>query len=270
MLALRELCRGALSLTLLATGCAVYGPELVTSSEALVGGSGGETATAGVGAAGSGVLGGSGGEAAKAGSVSCSSGTAGASPDMTPPYVRGMMQLPPIEFDLTSVGFRDWVHWGLVEAEDYNHRAGVVSQLLDFNPMDTAAPELKVGGPTKIFWSDGVPTRDAETTNGIQWKGLNQGFELVAPATDEQRRMHLYVGVIGGSAAIKASVSDPEAESVVDQTLESPSGEWNLQMLTLEYGSAAEGSELVVSCQVITALGAEAAVSLHGVAFGAQ
>lgn len=270
MLALRELRRGALSLTMLVAGCSVYGADLVTSSEALLGGSGGEAAGAGVGAAGAGVLGGSGGEAAKAGNVSSSSGSGGASPDLTPPYVRGMMALPPIEFDLTSVGFRDWLHWGLVEAEDYNHRAGVASQLLDFKPIDATAPQLKVGGPTKIFWSDGVPTQEAETTNGIQWKGLNQGFELVAPATDEQRRVYFYVGVIGGTAAIKASLSDPKAEPGVDQTFDSPSGDWKLQLLTLDYGSAAEGSELIVSCQVISAAGSDAAVSLHGVAFGAQ
>lgn len=270
MLALRELRRGALSLTMLVSGCSVYGADLVTSSEAVLGGSAGEAATAGVGAAGAGVLGGSGGEAAQAGAVVSSSGTGGATPVATPPYLRGMMELPPIEFDLTSVGFRDWVHWGLAEAEDFNHRAGVVSQLLDFKPMDAAGPQLKVGGPTKIFWSDGVPTREAETTNGIQWQGLNQGFELVAPATNEQRRVHLYVGVIGGTAAIKASLSDPEAESGVDQTFDSPSGEWKLQMLTLDYGSAAEGSQLIVSCQVVSALGTDAAVSLHGVAFGAQ
>jgi hypothetical protein len=169
---------------------------------------------------------------------------------------------------MTTEGFRDWGHWGLKVAGDFNHKTNVTSQLMDFTPIGAVAHEAKVGGPTTFTWSDGTPTAMATTTNGVLWTGLNQGFELVAPAADEQRRVHIYLGVRAGVAELKANLSDPRTRSQVEDHINSADTTWNMRHFSVEYGYAEEGSTLTVTVEVIEAVNpAMAAVALHGVTF---
>ena len=251
-------------------GCEVYGPDLVADAAAgqagtgAMGGGAGVMSTGGEGAMGA--VGGSGGEAD--GGTAGSGGTAGTSPvDTTRAYVRGGTRVPPIIVDFTIEGFRDWAHWGLVDEQDYNHKQGVPSQLLDFKPMGAATHTFKEGSPMTFKWSDGTPIASASTPNGIAWRGLNEGFELIAPAVDEERRVNLYIGITAGSAEIKASLSDPQAPSQVEDHVSAAIGAWNMRHLQIEYGFAAEGSELDVTVKVSEALNGTSAVALHGVTF---
>jgi hypothetical protein len=170
--------------------------------------------------------------------------------------------------NMTNEGFRDWGHWGLKTAGDFNHKAGVTSHLLDFKPLGEETHAFKLGGPITLTWRDGTPTAMATTTNGVTWTGLDQGFEVVLPAADEELQAHLYIGVFSGSAEIKANLSDPDAVNQVEDHITSPVGEWNLRMLTVRYGFAAPGSEVSITVRVSDALNAMAAVSLHGITVG--
>ncbi len=192
----------------------------------------------------------------------------GTEPDVPTPYVRGGTKVPPISVDLTREGFRDWAHWGLTTAADYNHKADVLSSLLDFKPVSSASPKLNKGGPTTFTWSDGTPVASATTANGILWLGDGQGFELRSPASSEEQIVNLYIGVTAGAAEIKASLSDPQATSGVEDHISSAAGAWNLRVLTVQYGFAAPDSVLTITVKVIDPLDATAAISLNGVTWG--
>lgn len=260
----------ALLIALGAVGCATYGPEVLDSgaSEPSAGGAAGMPG-AGAGAAsgsdGGSTLGGRAGGGATAGTGA----VGGSAVDTSKAYVTGGTEVPPISVDLTSEGFRDWAHWGLKSAEDYNHKADVPSSLLDFKPLGSVAPKLKAGGPTTFKWSDGTPVANASTLNGISWIGLDQGFQLDARAADEELNINLYIGVTAGAAEIRATLSDPDATSALEDQISSPVGSWNLRMLNVRYGFAVPGSVLTITLKVVDALDETAAVSLNGVAFGA-
>ncbi len=270
---LRRLERGwrLLLLALAVAGCGVYQPDLLASSGAPAQGESGNGAagtSASGGVSGDGTLGGTGGAGAVAGGGTAGSGGVGGTEDLTKAYVRGATKVPPISVDLSREGFRDWAHWGLATVDDYNHKADVTSSLMDFKPLGSALPKFNKGGPITFNWSDGTPVVSATTPNGIFWTGANQGFELKSPAGDEELLVNLYIGVTAGTAEIKASVSDPDATSELEDHINSPVGAWNLRVLTVQYGFAAPDSVLTVTLKVIDPLDATAAVSLNGVTWG--
>jgi hypothetical protein len=262
---------GSMLLALGVWGCSVYEPGLL-EPEPTEGGSGGGGGAMSMGASGTviptggtGAMSGSAGESASSGT----GGTAGNGSQEPLPYVTGSARVPPIVVNLSNEGARDWAHWGLAKAEDYNHKAGVTSQLLDFKPIGAAAPAFKLGGPITFSWNDGMPTAQATTTNGVTWKGLDEGFELVTSAAYEERRVRLYVGITGGGAVLSATLSDPRASSPLEERISSPAGAWNLQLFSVEYGVAAEDTQLSITMQIVEAIDTTAAISLHGVTFDA-
>lgn len=257
-------------LALSAWGCSVYEPSLLEPESTAGGGGGGSAMSMGASGTvipegGTAATGGSGGEAAGSGT----GGTAGSVSQEVLPYVKGSTRVPPIVVNLSNEGTRDWAHWGLAKADDYNHKAGVTSQLQDFKPLGSAAPVFKLGGPITFSWNDGTPAAQATTTNGVTWKGMAEGFELVTNATAEERRTRLYVGITAGAAILSAALSDPRASPPIEERISSPAGAWNLQLFSVEYGLAEEDTPLSISMQIIEQIDTTAAISLHGVAFDA-
>jgi hypothetical protein len=265
---------GWLTLAVSIAGCAVYGPDLVASSSSVdQGGSfgmsgGGGASTAGTGAtatqAGAPASGATGG--ASAGTAG-SAGGAGKGPEDTEPYVSGGTHVPPTLANLAHSDARDWGHWGLKTGADFNHRAGVITELLEFKAVGSESPQFKLGGPITFTWNGGTPTAMATTSNGVTWTGLDQGFEMIVAANEDERRVNLFIGVMAGTAEITATLSDPLATSQLDDQIESPDDQWNLRLLTIEYGFATEGTELTITLKITEAVNATAAVSLHGVTF---
>jgi hypothetical protein len=256
--------RALLALAVVASACATYGPDVFGPPSVGDGGSAGATGTAGqsagTGAAGSGGDGGSGGSGAAAGSIG-----EGGKPDepATVPYVTGVIGAPSISVGLTLDGELDWAHWGLKNPNDRNHKANITPQLLEFKPTGVLAPTRYLSGPTTFTWSDGTPTVSASSADGIQWTGLDEGFELVVPAEVPVRRLLLYVGAYGGTGTINAKLSDPRANSTVEDRFTSSKEAWVRQVLSFEFGFADQpDTTLTVSFRVTAPLFPSAAVSL--------
>jgi hypothetical protein len=264
----RTLCCFALSLS----ACEVYGPELVQLP--VQGGSGGATgATAGDG--GNSVIPGgasgavSGGTAGETTAGSAGEGSQPPDPPETVPYLTVAISAPVITVTLSSEGALDWAHWGLGSASDRNQKEGVTSLLLDFTPTGSKQPTRFLDGPTTFSWSDGMPTAMASTNDGIAWQGVDEGFEIVVPAVEAVRKLRLYVGVFNGTGAMKASLSDPRANSIGDDRFSSPTAAWVLQVITIDYGNATlPDTTMTVSWSLESGQAANAAVALTAISVG--
>ena len=117
------------------------------------------------------------------------------------------------------------------------------------------------------MWSDGTPTKSATTTNGVQWQGVGQGFQLAVSAGKDIRKLRLYLGVYGGTGALTASLSDPRTVGSGDDSFTSDKATWVLNVVTLEYGNTdLPGATLNVSWRVGTAAASDAAVCLTAIA----
>ena len=276
--------RRGLVVAIIATACSTYEPSLlksdggaVTGGAGLGGGGAGATVgtTSGAGA-GAGAMA-AGGVAAGTGNVAGADGLAG-TPDggegpapATVPYVNGIIGAPFISAGLTLEGTFDWAHWGLESAGAYNHKAGVVSQLLDFTPVGSVAPARFLSGATTFVWSDGTPTKSASTKDGISWQGVGEGFQLAVSAGTDKRKLQLYLGVYGGTGALTATLSDPRSVGSGNDRFTSDKPAWVLQVVTIQYGYADKpGTTLNVSWRVETATAANAAVCLTAMAISAD
>lgn len=243
--------------------CATYDADLVSTHAGGQSGAGGSAGAAGVGGSASGTGGssGSGGDTAGSGGTVAEGGSSGMLP--TKPYLTASIDEAPLKVDLSSEGALDWVHWGLGDPSESNHKTGVTPQLLDFKPVGAKAPEAFADGRTLFTWSDGEPSAMGSTIDGIAWAGLDEGFELVVPAVVVPRRAQIYVGVFAGTGRIKAALSDPRATTKVDTPLVSPKQEWVLQVISLEYGGAdVTGTKLDVTFSVEAMVAPTAAVSI--------
>jgi hypothetical protein len=268
----------ALAVAFLVTACSTYEPSLLQSTFTGGAAGAGQGGSAGAAAGSTGAAAGSAGDAPVGGNVGGdmpSSGAAGAAGSAeggdraieTSPYVSGTILAPFINAGLTLQGTLDWAHWGLTAAGDYNHKAAVVSQLMDFKPTGSVAPTRFLDGPTTFVWSDGMPTKSATTNDGIKWQGVGEGFQLAVSAGQDVRKLQLYVGVYAGTGALTASLSDPQSVGKGDDRFTSEKATWALQIVTLEYGNTDQpGATLNVSWRVETATAPDAAVCLTAIA----
>ena len=249
-----------------AVACATYGPDLLIApleNQAGSAGSGGGGEAGAVAQAGSSTGGAGGTEAGSSGNAGSAVAEAGAPPEPAAPYLTAKISEPPPSVALTDPHNLDWAHWGLKDASDYNHKAGITSQLLDFKPVGAKAPQAFTDGTTTFTWSDGTPTASGSSADGIAWAGLKEGFQLVVPAVVEARRLRLYIGIFAGTGRIKAALSDPRATTKVDTPIISAKQAWAEQVLSLEYGGCDEPSTtLSVALSVEGMVAPSAAVSI--------
>ena len=264
----RPLCAFVLGMS----ACEVYGPELVILPAQ--GGSGGAGATGGDGGMSvipGGATGGDVTSGATAGSAEPGSAGEGGQPPEpeTVPFLSVAISAPLINIPLTADGGLYWAHWGLASADDFNQKAGVTSLLLDFKPTGAQQPMRFLDGPTMFNWSDGMPTASGVTNDGITWRGVGEGFELTVPAVESVRKLKLYVGVSNGTGAMKASLSDPRANSMRDDRFSSPTADWVMQVITIDYGNAKmPDTTMTVSWSLDVSQAANAAVAFTAISIG--
>ncbi|MFC4018883.1 hypothetical protein ACFOW4_13150 [Micromonospora sp. GCM10011542] len=98
------------------------------------------------------------------------------------------------EVDLTAVGTRDWMHWGLRGGDSTVRKRDGAGEILDEGGAGT-----RVGwdGNQEVFsWRDGTPERSVtDTPNGIYTCGTGSGFALAVAGSGELRTVHLYAGI---------------------------------------------------------------------------
>jgi hypothetical protein len=109
--------------------------------------------------------------------------------------------------DLTTEGTMDWISWGQVLPEDVDRKASGTPIISDYN----AGYDYPVGllETNKSYfawsWSDGTPTGfNPYTTEGMQFVGTTNGFELQFSTSPQGRRARVYLGDYGSRATVRA------------------------------------------------------------------
>ena len=152
----------------------------------------------------------------------------------------------PTSVDLTAEGTADWTHWGLATDSLFNRKAGVPAQISDFTKIGTNAVERYEDNYTGYSWSDGVPTASTNnTTTGVFTLGVENGFELTAPADRTPRTLRVYVGLYGAQGQFQTWLGDFSAAAYTDVTLSNAFGN-SYAVYSMTYTAASSGQSLHV------------------------
>jgi hypothetical protein len=168
--------------------------------------------------------------------------------------------------NLTAEGTIDWAQWGRLNADDFNHRADVASQISDFQLIGQG-PVLQFGDNfTGYSWSNGTPVAQATgVTAGIYVVDEGNGFELTVPADATVKTLKVYVGAYAAQMRFEASLSDGSAPPYIDESFQNPSDGPN-RAYVLNFAADSPGQTLTVRFTVLTFLGGSANVTLQAAA----
>src|SRR5213075_2899582 len=93
----------------------------------------------------------------------------------------------PASVNLTTEGTSDWAHWGLSNANSFDHKATGGTQISNVTTLGSAPVKAQLtDSPSRYSWSDGNPTASfSSTPTGIyinNFTGTGRGFQFTAPA----------------------------------------------------------------------------------------
>jgi hypothetical protein len=156
----------------------------------------------------------------------------------------GTQTTHPSNIDLTMEGTSDWAHWGLSDASSFNHKNGVTQLINNYTPIGTISPIRFANNMNSYSWSDGTPTTTSNTTTGVYYYGIGNGFQITVPADTIQRTLKLYVGLWAAGGRLEATLSDGSASPYINTSL--LSGGADNGVFTLNYRSPTNGQTLTV------------------------
>ncbi|MEV4770159.1 hypothetical protein [Micromonospora humida] len=100
----------------------------------------------------------------------------------------------PAEVDLTALGTRDWVHWGLNRPETVIRKGGGTGEIRDEGGR--GARDRYDTNPELFGWRDGAPVPAVPATaTGVFVCGAGNGFALSVAGDGEPRTVHLFAGI---------------------------------------------------------------------------
>ncbi|HTI97983.1 MAG TPA: hypothetical protein VL527_03690 [Dongiaceae bacterium] len=135
--------------------------------------------------------------------------------------------MPPATADLSAEGPLDWVHWGLTTASSVDRRSGTAPRISDLTLIAPKSAKLNQYGDngTGYTWTNGIPTGAAtNSTTGVFLDGLDNGFSITVPATNELLRLKVFVGLYGAQGRLDAWLGDGSVPPFSDDTLYSAYG----------------------------------------------
>lgn len=175
------------------------------------------------------------------------------SPSPTPPtsapavpaVLDAGMAEAPAEVDLTRVGGRDWVHWGLRGADSTVRKRGGSGEIRDEGGSG------RRGGwddnQESFSWRDGSPVASVSgSSHGVYRCGVGSGFTLAVAADGQLRTVRLYAGVwmARGRLDARLSVGGPSRTLRIEDRHTSRSTEFTIRF------QAPKGGRLVLSWTV--------------------
>ncbi|TDC27096.1 hypothetical protein E1211_29515 [Micromonospora sp. 15K316] len=174
--------------------------------------------------------------------------TASPSPSATrpaapaPPVLTVSQAEIPAEVDLTAVGPRDWVHWGLRGAGSTVRKQSGSGEIVDAG--GTGARGGWDGNQELFGWRDGDSVRTVDATaNGVYTCGIGNGFKLAVAGSGELRTVRLYAGLwmARGRLDARLSVGGPTTTLRMEDPHTSRSAEFTLRF------RAPKGAQLLIT-----------------------
>ncbi|GIJ19850.1 hypothetical protein [Micromonospora lutea] len=113
----------------------------------------------------------------------------------------------PETVNLTRVGDRDWVHWGLRGARTTVRKRNGTAEIRD---LDVRGERSGWDGNQELFrWRDGTPVRSTDATpDGVYTCGEGNGFSLAVVADGQPRTVIVYLGVWMARGRLEARLGD--------------------------------------------------------------
>ncbi|MEV0211812.1 hypothetical protein [Micromonospora sp. ALFpr18c] len=116
-----------------------------------------------------------------------------APPPSTAPTLSVSRAEAPGEIDLTAVGSRDWMHWGLHGGTSTVRKRGGSGEIVDGGGK--GARVGWDGNQELVSWRDGTPERsESDSSNGVYTCGAGNGFSLAIAGSGEPRTVQVYAG----------------------------------------------------------------------------
>jgi hypothetical protein len=160
--------------------------------------------------------------------------------------LRGSITTPPPTVDLSTEGVLDWVHWGLASRSSVDRRAGVLPQIGNLTFVGSGQVQRYADNFSAYSWTNGTPTLIANgTRTGVFIGGASRGFQILIPADQRPKRLHLYVGLYGARGRLEASLSDLSARPYIDNSL-ARSFANGYALYTLDFAAASVRQTLTV------------------------
>jgi hypothetical protein len=159
------------------------------------------------------------------------------------------MAQPPAGVTLSSEGTSDWAHWGLTSASSFDHKSGVTQQISNYTLLGSTNPRRFTDSDVACSWSGGTPTASAaNSTTGIFFYGIGNGYRLRIPAQSSESVLKLYFGLWNAKGRFEARLSDGSVPSYVAY-LDNPSDILD-RVVTLSFSAASSGVNLIVEYTV--------------------
>ncbi len=159
--------------------------------------------------------------------------------------------------NLASEGTTDWAHWGLVDANSFNHKNGATTQIGSITKIGSGDQNRFDDNNVSYSWTGGTPTASAtNTTTGIWTNGSGNGFQFTVPADTTQRTLKVYVGLWRARGKLEATLSDGSAPAYINTGLSNSSDTSN-GVYTITYKAASAGQTLTIKYTVDQAFDAQ-------------
>ncbi|MGN9778766.1 hypothetical protein ACTMS0_23840 [Micromonospora sp. H33] len=114
-------------------------------------------------------------------------------PTTPPPVLTLARNEVPAEVDLTAVGTRDWIHWGLHGDDSTVRKRGGSGEIRDDGGSGRRGSWD--GNQETFRWRDGAPVQAADgTPRGVFTCGAGRGFALAITGSGQLRTVHIYAG----------------------------------------------------------------------------
>jgi RHS repeat-associated protein len=166
----------------------------------------------------------------------------------------GTIGTPGSTVNLTTEGAADWTHWGRGSASGFDRKNGVTAQISNYTQIGSIAAAYYNDNLVGFSWTDGTPAASAtNNTEAIYIRGLNNGFQITAPADTTLRTLRFYVGVWNARGRLQVSLSDNSAAIYIDSSLNNTTGNdgGTVGVYTLTYRAASAGQTLTVQWTVM-------------------
>jgi len=167
------------------------------------------------------------------------------------------------ETNLTGEGTLDWKQWGLNQATDVNHKAGVMPQISDVILVGNGKVGDDQTNPINFTWSDGTPSQVNGGTGAIYISGLTHGFSITVPATTTSRTLRLYVGANQAQGLFTASLNGVAREDATLDMTHNPTRTNDNGVYTISYSSSVPNQTLTITFTELAANGSAGYILLE-------
>jgi hypothetical protein len=165
----------------------------------------------------------------------------------------------PAAVDLTAAGTLDWAAWGELSGIPPNYleqKAGGTNQISDVSVIGAGSGPNQFGNAlVETSWSDGTPDAAVtNTTTGIYFNGINNGYQITVPADTTKRILTVYAGGYGTQVSFKAALSDESSPPYVDESVVDPGGNsiGTAAAYTIAFAAGTNGQALTVTVTCAT------------------